>query len=157
MPRRHYKRPIIKPDAVYNSVELAKLINYIMMDGKKSVAQKMVYNAMELLKKDDHEPIDVLLTAINNVGPTKEVKARRVGGASYQVPIDTRQERRLYLALTWIVNAARSRPNKQYHTFSEKLHAELLDAYQNQGEAVNKRLQIEKVAQANRAFAHFGW
>ena len=142
---------------MYDSIEVSKLVNYVMRDGKKSVAQKQVYNALESIKGSKLDPVDILHKAINNVAPTKEVRPRRVGGASYLVPVDTRQQRKTFLALNWIVEAARARSNKQYKTFDAKLQAELMDAYQNQGEAVNKRLQVEKLASANKAFAHFNW
>lgn len=157
MPRRGYKRLPVKKDAIYNSFEVAKLINYIMVDGKKSVAQDLVYKAFDEIKKNKLDPMEVLRKSIANVAPNKEVRPRRVGGASYLVPMDTRNERKMYLALNWIVEAAQARPNKQYKTFDKKLVAELMDAYQNQGEAVNKRLQVEKLAAANKAFAHFAW
>ena len=157
MPRRSYKKNIASNDVMHESYEIAKLINYVMVDGKKTVAEKVVYGALNQIKEKNLDPLEVLVRAIDNVAPTKEVKPRRVGGASYLVPMDTRPQRRLYLALNWIVNGANSRSNKQYKSFENKLFAEIMDAYQNQGEAVNKRLQVEKVAQANKAFAHFNW
>lgn len=157
MPRRSYKKNTVSSDLMLESYEVAKLINYVMVDGKKSVAEKVVYGALNQIKEKNLEPVEVLSKAIDNVAPTKEVKPRRVGGASYLVPMDTRPQRRLYLALNWIVNGANSRSNKQYKSFENKLFAEIMDAYQNQGEAFNKRLQVEKVAQANKAFAHFNW
>ena len=157
MPRRGYKKNTAADDAIYDSFEVAKLVNYVMRDGKKSVAQRQVYAALDTLKESKLDPLDVLKKAINNVAPAKEVRPRRVGGASYLVPIDTRPQRRLFLALNWIIEAARARSNKQFNTFGKKLHAELMDAYQNQGEAVSKRLQTEKTAAANKAFAHFNW
>lgn len=157
MPRRSYKKQTVSKDALHGNYEVTKLINYVMVDGKKTVAQKVVYEALGKIKENNLDPVDVLARAIENVAPTKEVKARRVGGASYLVPMDTRPQRRLYLALNWIVNGAKSRSSKQYKSFENKLFAEIMDAYQNQGEAVNKRLQVEKIAQANKAFAHFNW
>lgn len=157
MPRRGYKKQTIGIDAIYESYEVAKLINYVMIDGKKSVAEKQVYAALEALKADKQDPLDVLQKAIQNVAPSKEVRPKRVGGASYLVPVDTRAQRKLFLALNWIITSAQARSNKQYKTFGEKLHAELLDAANNQGEAINKRLQVEKIAAANKAFAHFSW
>jgi len=142
---------------MYESIEVSKLINYVMRDGKKSIAQKQVYKAFDSLKESKLDPVDILNKAIHNVAPAKEVRPRRVGGASYLVPVDTRQQRKTFLALNWIVDAARARSNKQYKTFDAKLHAELMDAYQNQGEAVGKRLQVEKLAAANKAFSHFNW
>lgn len=157
MPRRGYKRQPVENDPIYGSYEVSKLVNYVMKDGKKSVAQKQVYRALESLKNEKLDPLEVLSRAIQNVAPSKEVRPKRVGGASYLVPVDTRQERKLFMALNWIITGAQARSNKQYHTFSEKLHAELLDAYNNQGEAINKKLQVEKLAAANKAFAHFSW
>ncbi|MBP9797725.1 30S ribosomal protein S7 [Candidatus Woesebacteria bacterium] len=157
MPRRGYKRLPTAKDPVYNSYEVAKLINYTMQDGKKTVALRMVYGALEEIKNNKLEPLDVLHKAIYNVAPEKEVKPKRVGGASYLVPVDTRQERKVFLALNWIVQSAQSRSNKQFKTFSKKLSAELMDAYKNEGEAINKRQQVEKLAAANKAFAHFNW
>lgn len=157
MPRRGYKRQLVKNDPLYNSFEVAKLIRYAMVDGKKSVAEKHVYSALEMIKSEKNDPVTVLEVAVNNVAPRKEVKPRRVGGASYLVPIDTRPQRKLFLALNWILNAANARSNKQYESFDKKLHAELMDAFQNQGEAVNKKLQVEKLADANKAFSHFSW
>ena len=157
MPRGKYKKNIVKEDPVYNSYSVAKLINYVMIDGKKSVAKKIVYSVLEKLKKEGKNPLEVLEKAINNVAPQVEVRPRRLGGASYLVPIEVRKERQLFLALNWIINAAKARPNKQYHTFIEKLSAELIDAAHNQGGAVQKRQQVEKLAEANKAFAHLRW
>lgn len=156
MPRHQYKRKAAKPDSVYESLEVSKLINYVMESGKKSVAEKIIYDALEELKKQD-DPLKILHGAINNVAPNFEVKPRRLGGASYLVPSEVRRERKLYLAFTWIINAAQARSQKEYHTFRNKLVAELLDAFKNQGQAVSKRLQVEKLAEANKAFAHLKW
>lgn len=128
-----------------------------MVDGKKSTAEKIVYNVLDKIKDEKSDPVEVLQRAVDNVAPTKEVKSRRVGGASYLVPIDTKPQRKLYLALNWIIKGAASRSSKQYKSFENKLFAEIMDAYKNEGEAVHKRLQVEKVAQANKAFAHFNW
>jgi small subunit ribosomal protein S7 len=157
MPRHQYKRQHAKPDPMFNSLEVSKLINYIMLDGKKSVAQSIVYEVMEDLKKQGEDPMKILYKAINNVAPTQEVKPRRLGGASYLVPTDVRQERKLYLAFNWIVDAARARSNKEFHSFKDKLLSELLEAAKNQGSAVTKRQQAEKLAEANRAFSHLKW
>lgn len=157
MPRRPYKKRANKPDSVHNSLEVIKLINYVMTDGKKTVAQNIVYDVFEQLKKQEQDPLRILNLAIQHVSPHYEVKPRRLGGASYLVPSEVRKERRLFLALNWIIEAAKSRPNKEYHRFNEKLLAELLDASKNQGQAVNKRLQTEKLAEANKAFAHLKW
>lgn len=157
MPRRGYKRQEVKEDPMYNSYKVSKLINYVMVDGKKSTAERVVYGALDLIKKEKLDPIIVLESAISNVAPKKEVRPRRVGGASYLVPSDTRPTRKLYLALNWIISSANSRSNKQYKSFDKKLSAELMDAYQGQGEAFNKKVQVEKLAEANKAFSHFSW
>ncbi len=157
MPRHPYKKRLIKPDLIYNSLEVAKFINYVMIDGKKSVAQRIVYNTLERLKKTSNNPLKTLHQAITNVAPNFEVRPRRLGGASYLVPIEVSPQRKLFLALNWIIEAAKKRSNKEYHTFEEKLYQEILDAANNQGEAVAKRLQTEKLAEANKAFAHLRW
>lgn len=157
MPRRPYKKINVKQDPLYKSLETAKLINYIIKDGKKSVAKKIVYNVFDRLNKEKNDPLKVLNQAINNVAPTFEVKPRRLGGASYLVPIEVRRDRRLFLALNWIVEAANSRSNKEYKKFENKLYTELLEASKNQGNAVNKKIQTEKLAEANKAFAHLKW
>ncbi len=157
MPRRPYKKQPVKPDEVYNSLEVAKLINYTMIDGKRAVAAGLVYDLIDQLKKDGQDPLKILHQAIENVAPIYEVKPRRLGGASYLVPIEVRRERKLFLALNWIINAAKARPNKEFHTFSQKLLAEISEASKNQGQAVAKKLQTEKLAEANKAFAHLKW
>lgn len=157
MPRRAYKKNIVKKDMIYNSYEVSKLINYVMIGGKKTVAEKVVYDALSLIKEQNLDPLEIMRKAINNVAPLHEVKARRVGGASYLVPSDTRQERKLFLSLNWIVDGANSRSSKEYKSFSKKLFAELMDASNELGSAVNKKKSVEKVAEANKAFAHFKW
>lgn len=156
---RHKKvqKRVIPPDTLYNSPMVAKLINYIMQDGKKTVAQKQVYATMELLGKNGEEPLKVFEKAMSNVGPKVEVKARRIGGANYQVPVEVKFERRTALALRWMIEAARKRPNKEYHTFAEKLAAEILDATQNLGEAIRKKDMALRQAEANKAFGNFRW
>lgn len=157
MPRHKYKKNIAEQDPVFKSLELAKLINYVMKDGKKSVAQNIVYRVLEKFKKDGQDGLQTLKTAIRNVSPRFEVKPRRLGGASYLVPIEVRAERRLYLCLNWIVDAATSRSNKEFHTFADKLYTEIKEAALNQGTAIAKKQQVEKLAEANRAFAHLKW
>ncbi len=158
MPRKGPVKPRkIKPDSVYNNRLVAKLINRVMRDGKKSVAQRQVYKAFEIIKEKGEDPIKVFSKALENVKPSQEVRPRRVGGAAYQVPMPVKGRRKESLAIRWIVFAARSRPNSEYHTFSEKLAAELLDASKGEGGAVKKRQEIERIAEANRAFAHFRW
>lgn len=148
----------IKPDTLYNSVVVAKLINYIMIDGKKTIAQDNVYAALNLLaQKGNGEAMQLFDKALQNVGPKVEVKAKRIGGANYQVPVEVRPERRTALALRWIIEAARKRSNREYRTFAEKLAAELFDATQNLGEAIRKKEVALKQAEANKAFAHFRW
>jgi small subunit ribosomal protein S7 len=142
-----------KPDAVYGSVRVAKLINSIMHDGKKDTARLLVYAALESLK-DAGDPVALFEEALKNVEPQVEVRSRRVGGANYQVPVEVRPERRLALALRWIINAARSKSGKP---MSERLAAELRAAAKGEGEAVTKRENVHKMAEANKAFAHFAW
>lgn len=156
---RHAKvqKRVIKPDTIYNNVTVAKLINYIMIDGKKTIAQAQVYRAFDILKEKGEDPLKAFEKAVQTVGPKVEVKARRVGGANYQVPVEVRHDRKLSLALRWIIEAARKRPNKEFHTFSEKLAAELTAAINNEGEAVRKRDIALKQAEANKAFGHFRW
>lgn len=157
MPRHSYKRIPTKKDPVYNSFEVAKLINYLMLDGKKTTAQAIVYGVLERFKKENMEPVETLEKALSNVAPEHEVKPRRLGGASYLVPIEVRRERKLFLGLSWIVDAARAKSNKEFRTFQEKLYTELKDASANQGQAVTKRAQSEKLAEQNKAFSHLKW
>ena len=158
MPRHAYKRLETKNDPVHDSYEVSKLINYIMVDGKKNVARKLVYNAIEELKKDSaDEPLKMLHKAIGNVAPTVEVRPRRLGGASYLVPVEVRKTRKIYLALNWIVDAANARSNKEFHSYTDKLVAEIRDAANNTGAAITKRQQVEKMAEANKAFSHLKW
>ena len=157
MPIRPYKKRRIQKDEIYNSLEVEKLITYIMKDGKKTVAQKIVYSIFEKIKQDSMDPLKILSQAISNVAPNFEVKPRRLGGASYLVPIEVRPERKIFLALNWIIEKAKSKPNKEFKTFENKLYKELNDAAKNQGEAVNKRNETEKLAEANKAFAHLKW
>jgi len=144
----------IEEDKVYQSNLVAKFINRMMKDGKKSVAEKSFYDSFELLKKDG-DPLALFEAAINNVGPRTEVKAKRVGGANYQVPQEVRGDRRLSLAIRWILEAARARSSRDFHTFAEKLAAEILDATKNEGAAIKKRDTILRMAEANKAFGHF--
>ncbi len=144
-------------DTVYNNKQIAKFINYLMKDGKKTVAQSVFYATFDLLSKKNADPVATFERALNNVGPKQEVKAKRVGGANYQIPMEVRPERRASLAMKWIVEAARKRSNKDYRVFEEKLAAELMDASNEQGEAIKKRDSVLRMAQANRAFGHFKW
>ena len=156
MPRRGNvpKREVL-PDPLYNSILVTKLVNSIMLDGKKGVAQKVVYGAFDIIKeKTEKHPLDVFTTAIANIMPALEVKARRVGGATYQVPIEVRPERRQTLGLRWLTNYSRSRGEK---TMRERLAAEIMDAANNTGAAVKKREDTHKMAESNKAFAHYRW
>src|SRR5476651_742971 len=139
----------IEPDVLYNNVLVTKLVNYVMQDGKKTVAQTNVYKAFEIIKEKGEDPLKVFDKALQNVGPKVEVKARRMGGANYQVPVEVKHERRMALALRWILDATRKRSNKEYHLFAQKLAAELLDASNNLGEAIRKRDTTMKQAEAN--------
>ncbi len=151
------KRPV-KPDPIYDNRLVTKLINKIMFSGKRSIAQKHVYKTLELIKqKTKEDPLLVLRQAIDNAKPSMEVRSRRVGGAAYQVPVPVKGDRREALAIRWLIAAARKRPNSQYHHFYDKLTAELLDAHKGQGAAVDKKSQTHKVAESNKAFAHFRW
>ena len=156
MPRRGNvpKREIL-PDPLYNSIMVTRLINSIMIDGKKGVAQKVVYGAFEIIgEKTGKEPRDVFTSALENIMPTLEVKARRVGGATYQVPIEVRASRRQTLGLRWLVNYARLRNEK---TMRERLAGEIMDAANSVGAAVKKREDTHKMADSNKAFAHYRW
>ena len=156
MSRRHSAeiRKII-PDAKYNNETVAKFMNYLMIDGKKSVAEEIVYSAFDIVAQESKQnPIEAFLEAIENVKPHLEVRSRRVGGATYQVPQEVRPRRALALALRWIINASRARKEK---TMKERLAAELLDALNKRGAAIKKREDTHKMADANKAFAHFRW
>jgi small subunit ribosomal protein S7 len=146
------------PDPIYKSRLLAKIINRSMRSGKKSVAQKQIYQALELLKNQGIEhPLKALRQALDNIKPQMEVRARRIGGAAYQVPVPVKGNRRESLAIRWLVEFANQRPNKEYHTFAEKLAAEIKDASNNEGLAIKKRDNTHRMAEANKAFAHFRW
>ena len=156
MPRRGNvpKREVL-PDPIYNSVQVSKLINGIMYDGKKGVAQKIVYDAFEIVaEKSGKNALEVYTQAMDNIMPMLEVKARRVGGSTYQVPLEVRPERRQTLGIRWLVTYARSRGER---TMSERRAGEILDASNNTGNAVKKREDTHKMAEANKAFAHFRW
>lgn len=159
MPRRGPAKPRKEVlDPIYGNALVTKLINRAMRDGKKSVAQKQVYNAFELIKeKTKEDPMVVFGQALDAIRPQMEVRSRRVGGAAYQVPMPVRGTRKDSLAIRWIVEYSRARSNSEYHTFAEKLAAEILDATKGEGGSVKKKLEIEKQAEANRAFSHFKW
>lgn len=143
----------IAPDPIYNSKVIAKFINRVMIGGKKTVAQGVVYGAMDQIKASgEGEPIEIFELAMRNVSPRQEVKSRRVGGSSYQVPVEVRGERKEALAQRWIIQFAKSRPG---HSMKDRLAAELIDASKNTGGAVKRREDMQKMADANRAFSHF--
>jgi len=156
VPRKgHVPKRDVLPDPLYGDKVVTKLINNIMLDGKKGVAQKICYGAFDIIKeKTGRDPLEVFQEALNNVMPVLEVKARRVGGATYQVPVEVRPERRQALGLRWIVGYARDRGER---TMKERLAAEILDAVNGQGGAFKKKEDTHKMAEANRAFAHYRW
>lgn len=148
----------LQPDAKYGSTKVARLINYVMRDGKKTVAQKQVYDALEMIAADlNRKPLEVLDDVLRTVAPQMEVRSRRVGGAAYQVPMPVRGRRGVALALRWLIDQANARSSKEYHSFAEKLVAEMKDALNNQGGAIAKRDAAHRMAEANKAFAHFRW
>ena len=156
MRRRKVTKRELTPDVKYNSPLVARLINTIMSRGKKSTAQQIVYGALDIIgeKKKDMAPMDVFLQALENVKPTLEVKSRRVGGATYQVPIEVDPERQVALAMRWICTYSRGRKGK---SMTEALAGELLDAFENTGSSIKKKEDTFKMAQANKAFAHYRW
>lgn len=159
MPRRGAPKRI-KPaeDPIYKSLMVSKLINRSMYDGKKSVAEKEIYGALKIIEEKTGEgAMKVFNTALENIRPEMEVRARRIGGAAYQVPSPVRGDRKDSLAIRWLIAGARARSNSEFHTFAEKLAAEIMDAYKGEGAAMKKRADVEKQAEANRAFAHFKW
>ena len=148
-------KKVVTPDPIFNSTIIPKLINSIMYDGKKVVAEKIVYEAIEKIKsKTKEEPINVFNEEINNIKPTVEVRSRRVGGATYQVPVEVKTKRAQALAIRWLVDASRKRKDKH---MSDKIFNELYDAYEKKGSAVKKREDVHKMAESNKAFAHFRW
>jgi len=156
MPRRRSpERRELPPDPRYNDVLVTKFINYCMKGGKRSVSERAVYRAFSFIKeKTGQEGIEIFRMALNNVKPSLEVKSRRIGGATYQVPVEVRPERRTQLALRWLINFARTRPE---HTFAERLAAELMLASKNEGPSIKKREDTHRMADANKAFAHCRW
>lgn len=156
MPRKAFVRKReIPPDPVYGSVLVSKFINKIMYDGKRSVAESIFYGAMDIIQeKTGEDPLKVFQRALENVKPILEVKSRRVGGATYQVPIEVRPDRRLSLAVRWLIGYSRSRSE---NTMTESLAGEILDAYNNRGSSIKKREDTHKMAEANKAFAHYRW
>ncbi len=153
--RREVAKRIIIPDPKYNDRVVAKLVNVIMLGGKKSTAERALYGALELVaQRANEEAVKVLKKSLDNIKPMLEVKSRRVGGSTYQVPIEVRAERRLALAMRWLTRYAAKRSEK---TLTDKLAGEILDAFNNRGAAVKKREETHKMAEANRAFAHYRW
>jgi small subunit ribosomal protein S7 len=151
--RRAYKKHIISPDPVYNDLVVSQLINKVMKDGKKTTAQRIVYDAFAMIKeKTQKEPLEVFNKAIENVSPLLEVKPKRVGGATYQVPMEVRMERKLDLSIKWILDAARGKKGK---AMAVKLSEELMAAANNEGAAMKKKADTHRMAEANKAFAHF--
>ena len=156
MRRKLKAKKALPPDPIYDSEKVTKFVNYSMLDGKKNTARAVVYRALDEIKaktKNDN-PLEIFETALKNTGPTMEVRSRRVGGANYQIPREVRPERRQYLSMKWIIDAARSKKGKPMH---EKLAEEIIAASNNEGEAVKKRENTHKMAEANKAFAHFAW
>lgn len=156
MRRKLKTKPKLTPDSQYDSEKVAKFINYAMLEGKKVTARKVVYDAFNVVKEKtkNENPLEVFEMALKNTGPTMEVRSRRVGGANYQVPREVRPERRIFLSMKWIIDAAR---NKKGKPMAEKLAEEIIAAANNEGEAIKKRENMHKMAEANKAFAHFAW
>ena len=148
-----FKQKEIKPDPIYNSIVVSKFINQLMKKGKKTIAKKIIYKTFENIKKETKkEPLEVFEKALENAAPLLEVKSTRVGGATYQVPKEVKGNRRLSLAMRWIINAAKAKKGK---SMEERLTHELIQAFNNEGEVIKKRINTHKMAEANRAFAHF--
>lgn len=156
MRRKLKAKPKLVPDYVFDSEKVAKFINYTMLEGKKTTARKVVYDAFEVIKEKTkgQDPIEVFEAALKNTGPTMEVRSRRVGGANYQVPREVRPERRIFLSMKWLIEAARSKKGKP---MAEKLAEEIIAASNNEGEAIKKRENMHRMAESNKAFAHFAW
>lgn len=158
MPRAgRITKQLLPADPIYGNRLLTRFVNRVMISGRKRAAETNVYGALNIIKEKGEDPIKIFETAIATVGPKMEVRARRVGGASYQVPVEVRGDRRVALAIRWIVMYANKRSSKEFKTFGEKLSAELLDAAKGVGEAIKKRDTMHRNAEANRAFAHFKW
>ena len=156
MPRRsRATKRTITPDARYHSADLARFMHKIMLNGKKSTAERIVYGALDIIEKElKKDPLDVFEQALRNATPLLEVKPRRVGGATYQVPVDIRADRRLALAMRWLINSSRARKGKP---MAERLAAELMDAYRGQGTTIKKKEDTHRMAEANKAFVHYRW
>jgi len=156
MRRKLKAKPKILPDLVYDSEKVNKFINYLMQEGKKNTARQILYKSLDIVKEKSkgQNPLEIFEQALKNTGPTMEVRSRRVGGANYQIPREVRPERRQFLSMKWIIEAARSKKGKAMH---EKLAEEIIAAAAGEGEAVRKRDNTHKMAEANKAFAHFTW
>ena len=156
MRRKLKAKPKIQPDYLYESEKVTKFVNYVMQEGKKATARKVVYAALDEIKEKSKNPnpLEIFELALKNTGPTMEVRSRRVGGANYQIPREVRPERRIFLSMKWIIDAARAKKGKAMH---EKLAEEIIAASNNEGDAVRKRENTHKMAEANKAFAHFAW
>ena len=156
MRRKLKAKPKINPDPTYDSEKITKFINYCMQEGKKSTATKIVYEALDFIKEQSKNPnpLEIFELALKNTSPMMEVRSRRVGGANYQIPREVRPERRQFLSMKWIIDAARAKKGKAMH---EKLAEEIIAASNNEGDAVRKRDNTHKMAEANKAFAHFAW
>ena len=153
--KKQAPKRIFYPDPKYGSLLLAKFINFVMYDGKKAAAEKVIYNALDQIKeKTKEDPIKVFNEAINNIRPTLEVRSRRVGGATYQVPVEVKSKRSQALALRWLIEASRKRKDKR---MADKIYNEIYDAYQKKGSAIKKKEDTHKMAESNKAFAHFRW
>lgn len=157
MRAKKVKKELLDADAIYGNRMVTRLTNRVMQSGKKSIAEHLVYKALDIIKGKGEDPVKTLESAIATVGPKMEVRPRRIGGASYQVPSEVRGDRRVALAIRWIVTCAQKRSNKEYKTFSDKLAVELMDGAKGVGEAIKKRDLIHRMADANKAFAHFKW
>ena len=157
MPRGHkiVEKRKLTPDPLYGSILVSKFINNVMEDGKKTVAQQNVYNAFEIIKEKGMDPLATFEKALDIIAPKQEVRPKRVGGAAYQVPMEVRGPRKISLSIRWLLEATRKKPNTEFKTFSQKLAAEIMSALNNEGEAIRKRDTVHKMAEANKAFAHF--
>ncbi len=155
MRKNRAERRTVKPDPVYNDVIINRIINKIMLDGKKSLAERVVYEALDIVSEETgEEPLEIVKEAIDNIMPVLEVRSRRVGGSNYQVPVEVDENRKLSLALRWFVQSTRKRGER---TIVERVAGELMDAYNNTGGAVRKKEEVHRMAEANRAFAHYRW
>lgn len=153
--RREAQKREVVPDSKYNDILVGRFVNNVLRKGKKSLAERVVYSALEnIADKTKEDPIKVFHKAIENTSPLLEVRSRRVGGATYQVPVEVREKRRVALSIRWLINNAKGRSGK---SMAEKLTAELLDAYNNQGGAIKKKEEVHRMAEANKAFAHYRW